>query len=129
VAETLPPTATPVAEPGERGTLVIRERVVERIAERAALGVDGVVRRPSTLGRVTGRDLPRAEATVAGDRTRVRVEIAVAWPAPLAATAATVRDRVHDLVASCTGCTVDAVDVRASSLAPTPDPTPQRSLT
>ena len=128
MADTLVAEPRLLVEPGQRGTLVIHERVVERIAQHAALAVPGVVARGSTLGRVTGRDLPRAEATVAGDRARVGVEIALTWPTPLAPTCAAVRDRVRDQVSAWTGCTVDVVDVRVAALVHPSENPPERSL-
>ncbi len=108
-----PPSREP-APPAERGHLDIRDRVVERVAERAALEVPGVVRHSGTLGRVTGRDLPRVDATVAGGRVRVRLDVAVEWPNPLPDTASAVRSTVAERLAALTGMTVDAVDVTAA---------------
>ncbi|KLL97269.1 hypothetical protein NJ76_13145 [Rhodococcus sp. IITR03] len=68
-------TGTGVVPPGERGSLVVKDRAIERIAAAAALGVPGVVRHSGGgILRLTGRDLPgrrhhraKAVAVVATD--------------------------------------------------------------
>ncbi|MGL5817904.1 MAG: Asp23/Gls24 family envelope stress response protein [Phycicoccus sp.] len=97
--------------PAERGRTVIEDRVVERIAARSCLDVAGVRATGSDLDRLVGRRLPNASATVAGHRARLALEVAVAWPSPLADTAAQVRDHVSTTVADLAGLEVDAVDV------------------
>ena len=98
-------------EAGERGRLELRDAAVEHLAERAALSVPGVVRHSSGLDRVTGRDLPRVEAEVSSGHARLAVEVAVAWPRPLAAVAAQVRQEVLDVVGRLTSLEVDRCDV------------------
>lgn len=111
--------------PGERGTLVIHDRVVETIATTAACEVDGVRRSGGTLDGVVGRRFPKVEARTAGTRTRVSVEVAVQWPVPLAQVLAQVRDHVRSRVQGLTGLDVDAVDVLAARVL-TDRPTDQR---
>ncbi|QNE18283.1 Asp23/Gls24 family envelope stress response protein [Kribbella qitaiheensis] len=102
-----PAPAIGLREPGERGRLDISSRAVERIAEAAALQVDPVTRQSATFGR----GVPKAHAVLAGNRVRLRVEIAVVWGRPLAEIAAEVRTRVADIVADLTALGVDAVGV------------------
>lgn len=97
-----------------RGSLTIAQKVVEKVAVIAAGEADGVARIGSAVERVIGRSYPKADAQMAGDRTRIAVEIAVTWPAALAPVAQAVRSSVHDRVESLLGLTVDAVDVTAS---------------
>lgn len=104
------------AEVGARGTLVIRDKVVQRIAGYAAVNTPGVVRHSSGLDRVTGRDLPRVASTIAGGHVRATVELAVAWPQPLAQIAAAVRAAVIEQVGTQTGLQVDTVDVAVPSV-------------
>lgn len=99
-----------------RGRLVVRERVVETIAAAAACEVDAVVRTGGTLEGVVGRRYPKVETDTAGTRTRVRVEVAVRWPAPLPTVLAAVRDLVRDRVHTLTGLDVDGVDVLAARI-------------
>jgi len=98
-------------DPAQRGELIVKNRVVERLATYAALSVAGVARHAAGLDRVTGRDLPRVAVSVAGGHVRAAVEIAVVWPHPLGETAASVRSRVTEQLVVLGGLTVDAVDV------------------
>lgn len=101
---------------GARGTLVLRDRAVERIVEAAVLEVDGVLRHADTLEKVTGRSLPRVEVVVAGNRARASVEIATRWPASLADVATRTKDGVARALTELAGLTVDAVDVHVAQL-------------
>ena len=105
-----------LAEPAERGRTVIGDAVVERIAVHAAGGVPGVVEVGSGLDKVVGRHYPKASADVAGGRVRLHLEVAVAWPSPLADVCADVRDTVTDRVTELTGLSVDTVDVTAAKV-------------
>jgi uncharacterized alkaline shock family protein YloU len=101
-------------DPGERGSLVIKDRAVQRIAEAAALQVPGVVpaaQSTSTLGAALGRAYPRVDCDVAGGRVRAEVEIVGRWPTPAAQLGAQVRDAVTDQLQQLAGLRVDAVDV------------------
>lgn len=104
------------------------DRVVERVARIAAAEVDGVVPRGSGLDGLLGHRYPRAEATVAGDRTRVHVEVAVGWPLPLAQVASAVRARVTERLGELVGLVVDAVDVTAATIVSAPDGPSRRAL-
>lgn len=116
--------AEPAPAPApQRGRLDLADRVVEKIAVRAALECAGVVSTAedrSSVGDavqwVVRTDLPRAQAQVGTGATRVAVRIAVRWPCPLPATTAAVRARVGDQVARLTGLRVDGVDVSVSAL-------------
>jgi len=110
----------------QRGRLVIADRVVERIATVAAGEVEGVVRVGSGLDQVLGYRYPKAHATVAGDRARIQVQIAIAWPHPLGQVCGTVRDEVRDRVAELIGVRVDAVDVTAAKVVHAPQPEEKR---
>ena len=103
-------------EAGSRGSLTIAQKVVEKVAVVAASQVDGVADIGSVLERTLGRDYPRAEARVAGDRVRLSVDIAVVWPAALPSVAVAVRDAVSERVSSLVGLQVDAVDVTAGKV-------------
>lgn len=115
-AATVHQSSGDVSEPGERGRLDIAEQVVEHVATIAAGEVRGVRTVGSSLSSVVGRQYPKAKAQVAGGHARVHLDIAVAWPSPLASTAAVVRDRVRDRLHSLVGVTVDAVDVTIASV-------------
>jgi len=112
----------PATGPGQRGRLDIAERVVERIATIAAAEVPGVLTTGSTLEGVLGRRYPKAGAEVAGRHATVSVDVAVAWAAALADTAASVRDRVQARVQELAGLQVDAVHVTVANVViETPD--------
>lgn len=109
--------AEPVPAAG-RGTLVIEDAVLETTARTAARRAPGVVTREGTVGQLTGRSLPRVDVRRAEDHVRVRLDVALAWPTPLAATTAGVRDAVAQTLTRVTGCAVDAVDVTVTHLQP-----------
>jgi len=113
VADVAPATA-----PGARGTLTVSDRVVQKVARAAASLVPGVVEAPAGL---LGRDLPHASARTHGTRAQVEVDVALAWPAPAAATARRVRDAVEDAVERFAGVQADRVDVRVVAVT---DPAP-----
>lgn len=98
-------------EPVDRGTLTVADRVIDKLAAHAATFVEGVVPAGSTLDRLAGRQLPRATSQVRGRQARVGVQIAVAWPQPLADTAGEVRTTVTQELTRLSGPTVVAVDV------------------
>lgn len=108
--------AAPTTSEQDRGTLTIHDRVVETIATAAACEVPGVRRVGGTLEGVVGRRLPKVDAKTAGSRTRLTVEVAVQWPAPLGEVLAQVRDRVRSQITTLTGLQVDAVDVLAARM-------------
>lgn len=116
-----------LVEPGSRGRLTVADRVVQRIAEAAAAGVDGVAPRTSSngslagdvttaVGGALGRSLPRASCVRAGTRVRVEVEVATLWPRPAAEVAALVRDGVAERLQTLAGVRVDAVAVTVAKV-------------
>lgn len=105
-----------LAGPDQRGRTVIKDKVLETIAARAARDVEGVAADGSDLTQLIGRALPRADAQVAGTRARVQVTIAVAWPQPVGQVAAHVRDTVRAALSEMTGLDVDAVDVQVAKV-------------
>jgi uncharacterized alkaline shock family protein YloU len=109
-------------EPAERGTLTIKDKVVERLAVKAALDTDGVLARSEGFGKLTGRDLPRVRVLISGGRVRAGVDIAALWPTPLPALTASVRDNVARALSSLAGLHVDGVDVTVPAIIV--DPTP-----
>lgn len=103
-------------EPGERGTLTIKNKVATRIAELAALDVDEVVSHSSKLGALTGRDLPRAIVDMSSANPNVHLDIAVAWPSPVAAVCRQVRTHVADELDRLTGRKPGRVDVSVAEV-------------
>lgn len=96
------------------------------MATIAAGEVAGVVQIGSGLDQVLGNRLPRADAKVAGDRARIHVEVAIAWPQPLAEVCGKVREAVRERVSDLLGLRVDAVDVTAAKSVSAPQPEQRR---
>jgi len=115
-------------EPAERGGLEIAFAVVRRIAEYAADSTEGTVR---TERRVVGVGLGESGSTAKvsgyGDQVDLRLEVPLAYPAPIALTVEAVRGNVRERVETLTGYGVRALDVTVSALAvPAGPPTPTR---
>ena len=126
VAET---TAPGLAAPAERGTLDVRAKAVERLAEGAALEIAGSVRHSSRLGALTGAltggsSHPSATARISDGSARVEVAVACVWPAALARIAAQVRERVAQRTAELSGITITSVDVTVTAVDPDDTTTP-----
>ena len=131
----------PVGEPAPgqtaAGQIVLADRVVSRIASRAASEVDGVgSAAPRLLGvaltapgldrlgrRVDDlRGLPTVVAHVDGRRVFVTVTVSIAYPRPLQDTAHRIRQRVSERLLELTGLEVTQVDVHVSALVVQPEP-------
>lgn len=102
----------------DRGTLVVADRALTRIARAAAGSVDGSVRttRPGAgLGQavdtVLNRAYPTADCTRAGTRVRLDVQVAARWPTPAPALADRVRTRVVEELSRLAAVVVDSCDV------------------
>ncbi|GAB3996525.1 Asp23/Gls24 family envelope stress response protein [Nocardioides marmoraquaticus] len=117
------------AEQGGPGRTTITPRVVEWLAVAAAREADGSTRarardRGGLTGLVRGR-LPRASAVVAGQTSRIEVQVAAPWPESLAGVAARVRDHVGSRVAELAGVDVTAVDVVVAEIVTQRDLSPR----
>jgi len=108
----------PLPDPADRGVLEVRDRAVANIVVAATLQSPGVHRHGTSLGRLAGRDLPRADVDVAGDHVRVHVDIAVEWGRPLGLVAAAARREVCDALAAQSGLSVDRVTVHVATVIP-----------
>ena len=117
-SSTSPPDAADTAR--RRGRTTIADKVVERLATRAALDVPGVLRHsagPEVLSAVT-TSWPQATADAAGERVSLKVSIALDWDASARDVAAAVRERVQQRLVEQTGKSVDRVDVTVAALVP-----------
>jgi uncharacterized alkaline shock family protein YloU len=117
-----------LTDPADRGRLEVRDRAVANIVVAAALQSPGVHRHGGGLGRLAGRDLPRANVDVAGDHVRAAVDIAVEWGRPLAAVAAATSRDIHEALSTQSGLTVDRVTVHVATVI-SPEGTNRRDLT
>ncbi|HEX2315905.1 MAG TPA: Asp23/Gls24 family envelope stress response protein [Thermomonospora sp.] len=107
----------------DHGVTTIADRVVARIASRAAAEVEeaGGVQR-SVLGVRLGRSRrARAQATLDGTTVTARVELSVRYPASVLTVTRQARDRIRHRVESLTGLTVSHVDIDVTTLEP-PEP-------
>ncbi|MEL4161554.1 Asp23/Gls24 family envelope stress response protein [Corynebacterium bovis] len=110
------PRAAAYAE--QRRHTEIDEKILDRIARRAALSVPGVIEHASGLNRLTGRSLPRFDIRVAPAERAASVDaqIAVRWPSPVVAVAQATRETVAEWIEHTTGVPVVAVNVDVVTL-------------
>jgi uncharacterized alkaline shock family protein YloU len=106
---------------GLRGQTTIADRVVSKIAARAAAEVEqtaGAGRQVFgiTVGRPARTAPPRTEVRIDGNVALVQVTMSVAWPASVRQVAQQVRQRVTEQVRALTGMTVAEVEVRVTAL-------------
>lgn len=111
----------PVAGPGERGTLTISDRVVERIAGYAVTLVDAAAAAPRrvlgvTVGEAEDDDQARVRARVAGSTATIEATVAVGWPASIRTVTDQARQRIRDDVQRITDVRVDHIDIDVVSL-------------
>ncbi|MFF5208791.1 Asp23/Gls24 family envelope stress response protein [Streptosporangium sp. NPDC000396] len=112
----VPQQAQPVrpAVPAERrGKTSIPERVVSRIAARAAGEVAGV-REVRERGPLTFAG--RTHATVDENLTAVELDVSVEYPVPLRQVSAEIRRHVADRVRALTGLNVSHIDINMTSV-------------
>ncbi|MGX7826737.1 Asp23/Gls24 family envelope stress response protein [Actinokineospora sp. 24-640] len=111
------------ADAADRGTLTIAPSVVRQVAERAADATPGTARTTRTVAGI-GLGEHGASASVDGEggRVRLRVELALHYPAAVRAVVAEVRAKVSDEVERITGYQVRGVDVVVTGLVPPATP-------
>lgn len=122
----------PVTRAGrnELGTISIADRVVSKIAARAAAeNPDAGAAAARMLGRVVpgsghlgvrGTDLqalPKTSVDVDGSKAFITLEISVRWPASVPDVAGQVRSHVRDRVRELAGLDVDEVHIVITDLA------------
>ena len=104
-----------------RGTTTLADRVVEKIAAQAATEVDHATGlRRSLAGRDVGRSTVRAHVDLDGGVAALRLDLAVAFPAPVRVVTRAVRAHVTTRVGQLCDLTVDHVDITVAAL-PRPD--------
>ncbi|MGW5125646.1 Asp23/Gls24 family envelope stress response protein [Streptomyces cyslabdanicus] len=94
--------------PGERGATTIADRVVAKIAERAAREALGVL--------PPDAEPPQATVVVHHDVARVRIVLDLAYPSDVGACCRAVRRHVVERVGALTGMQVPEVAVRVERL-------------
>ncbi|WP_338886294.1 Asp23/Gls24 family envelope stress response protein [Rhodococcus sovatensis] len=106
---------------GGPGTLVIKERVISRVAVAAALTVPDVVRQVGGMSRLTGRDLPRADVSVGEHSASVNLYIAVQWPSRISDVAHAVHDEVARALDEIVGLPLHRLNVVVAGTSPRSD--------
>lgn len=95
-----------------RGRTTVADRVVEKIAARAALEVPHCVRPERRIAdRVPGHSPLGATAQTDGAITGLSLSVAIAYPAPIVTTTRAIRVHVEQAVRTLCGMTVDHVDI------------------
>ncbi|MEI7056518.1 Asp23/Gls24 family envelope stress response protein [Nocardioides sp. CCNWLW239] len=102
----------------DRGTLDVRNRAVQRIVENLALQLPGTVARQSTLGRITGMALPKADVTAEGRAVRVKLDIAITWPGNISRIGTAARETVRREAFRLSGIEIRSVDVTVHAVDP-----------
>lgn len=110
--------ATP-GDAGDRGRLDIDRSVLRAIAEHSSDLVSGSVR-VRRVARGEHGALARLSGPV--QELRVRLEVALRYPAPIRDTVGEIRERVSDDLQRLAGCHVRRVDVTVSALVPAREP-------
>ncbi|EON34016.1 hypothetical protein GTC6_03530 [Gordonia terrae C-6] len=103
------------------GTLTVADRVLEKIAARAALDIPGVVRHRGGVGSVLGAIGERSalpDATVHAGGTRITLSLALEWPCAVAEVSRRTRDHVAAEVERLAGVAPTRVDVTVSTFEP-----------
>ncbi|GGF94809.1 hypothetical protein GCM10007304_05840 [Rhodococcoides trifolii] len=101
-----------LAEPGERGRLTVKDRVVERIATQAMRTTDGVATGSSGLAR---RNVSRVRVSNNDSHVRAQAEIGIRWPRSAAEVAADAHENITRHLADA-GVETESIDVRVTSV-------------
>lgn len=118
-------------QPSERGHTTIADRVVEKIAARAATDVEraaGSTRKVFgiSVGQPRPTDPAQVDVVVDGDIASIHLALSVRWPSPIRQVCRDVRDRVTEQVTTLTGLRVAEVDIDVTALPSRTTPEPQR---
>lgn len=98
-------------KPEARGVTQFADRVVEKIAGRAAYEVDDVRPAPVTgLARLNPRSTGAVNAHVDGTAVTLTIQLGISYPAPIRTVAANVQRAVRSTVERLTG--LDVVTIR-----------------
>jgi len=106
---------------GDRGTLTIADRVIEKVAVAAAGEINGVLPAPTGgLGRVfhPGRQISAGATQPGGstDAVELTLELSVRYPLPVRTTAIAVRRHVSERVLQLTGRPLSRVTIAVTHL-------------
>ncbi|MGI8870950.1 MAG: Asp23/Gls24 family envelope stress response protein [Mycobacteriales bacterium] len=110
----VPPSRPEPAEPGTRGRLTISGTAVRHLVETAAAEVPGVVSKRST-GMLRSEGGVNANVLVEHDRARVRLNVAVIYPASVPTIVRNLRAHVAARLADLADVRVAGFDVSVST--------------
>ncbi|WP_182977112.1 Asp23/Gls24 family envelope stress response protein [Arthrobacter cheniae] len=103
------------SDPSTRGTLVIAERAIEKVASNAASTVPGVSGPAGGFlglgARHNDTARPKADVQLNGLIASLRLEVGITYPAPLKRTSELLRERVREEVSRICGLDVRQVDI------------------
>ncbi|MCA1193106.1 Asp23/Gls24 family envelope stress response protein [Saccharopolyspora sp. 6V] len=120
-AEAATERTSAAGDPADRGSLDIDRAVLRKIAEHAADCVSGTTRAPRRIvGVGVGTQGSSARLTGPDRELRVRLDLALRYPAPVRDAVREVRERVREELSRQAGCRVTAVEVTVSALVPAP---------
>lgn len=117
-----PQHSTTAVEPADvapeiRGVTTLADRVVEKIAARAATEVPHCTGVPRAVAGIsTGRPAVQADAVIDGALARVSLRLGVEYPAPVTATTRRVRGHVVEAVQRMCGVKVDHLDITVAAV-------------
>lgn len=122
MADTAVVDSEPAAENGNPdnggpGTLVIKERAIERVAVAAALTVPAVVRTTGGMSRLTGRELPRADVSMGEHSVSINLYVSLAWPSTISDVAASVHSEVARALDTIAGLPLHRLNVVVAATA------------
>lgn len=110
----------------KRGVTEIAPRVMEKLALRAAVELDGVELAPGprlALRRTTSA----ASARIDGQHVDLALDVALRYPMPIAAAADQIRAHVRERISSLAGLEVDRIAITVAFLrTPADEPSPAR---
>ncbi|MFD8411088.1 Asp23/Gls24 family envelope stress response protein [Streptomyces sp. NPDC059650] len=101
----------------ERGATMIPEKVIARIAVRAAQEALGALTDTSTSTALAGLAAPRASVTVGSGAARLALTLGLPYPADLAGASRHVQHYVSERVSHLTGMRVTEVTLAIEQLA------------
>lgn len=121
---TITPTGSALSVAPQRGTLTMSEKVVQKIAAQGAAelpfvgglrgGVLGIGRQADT------RQRPQASVEISGRAVTVFLDVALDFPADLAARSADIRRHVTGTLERTTGLQVRRIDITVRALTTAP---------
>ncbi|TYD00473.1 Asp23/Gls24 family envelope stress response protein [Arthrobacter echini] len=114
-------TASPDAvDTGDRGTLTISEKAIEKIAGQIAMETPHILGATGGFLGIGGHhdedSRPRVKVRLHGKMASIEVSAGVRYPTPLRATTENLRERIRSGVSSRTGVDVRHVDIDITSL-------------